>query len=493
MPTKLSSSTLGTLPANVRVPRYDRTKIVSRMVHVGVGGFHRAHQAIYTDDLLAGDSDWGYCGVGLLKHDARMRDVMRDQDCLYTVVERDNAGDQARVVGSMAAFLFAPDGPEAVLEKMASPECQLVSLTITEGGYYVHQGTGEFDAEHPDIQRDLANPHQPSCSFGYLLEAADRRRTRGLAPFTLMSCDNIQGNGDVAKKMLLAFAELRDPALRNWMEANVAFPNSMVDRITPATTDEHRALVREKFGVDDEWPVTTESFKQWVIEDHFSQGRPAWEKVGAQMTADVLPYEKMKLRLLNASHQAICYSGMLMGLSFAHEALAEPLIRGLMETMMDVEVTPLLPQPAGIDLTAYKATLVERFANPAIRDQLSRIGTEGSARIPKFVLPSVAEQLQRGGPMDRLSYTVASWFRSLSGQGDTGQPVPIIDPMEAKLRERAKAGGKDPGPLLAMREVFSADVAEHPTFRAQVTGWLRSLYDEGTRATLQKLASGTKR
>ncbi len=493
MPTKISSSTLGALAASVRTPQYDRRKIVTRMVHVGVGGFHRAHQAIYTDDLLAGDSDWGYCGVGLLKHDIRIRDVMRDQDCLYTVIERDNAGDQARVVGSMTEFLLAPDDPETVLEKMASPGCQLVSLTITEGGYYVHQGTGEFDVEHPDIQRDLANPHQPSCSFGYLLEAADRRRTRGLAPFTVMSCDNIQGNGDVAKKMLLAFAELRDPALRNWMEANVAFPNSMVDRITPATTEEHRALVRDQFGIDDEWPVTTESFKQWVIEDRFSQGRPAWEKVGAQMTADVLPYEKMKLRLLNASHQAICYSGMLLGLSFAHEALAEPLIRSLMETMMDMEVTPLLPQPEGIDLTAYKKTLVERFSNPAIRDQLSRIGTEGSARIPKFVLPSVAEQLQRGGPIDCLSYTVASWFRYLSGQSDTGQLMPIIDPMEAKLRERAKAGGKDPGPLLASREVFSAEVAEHPAFRIRVTEWLRSLYDEGTRATLQRLTSGTKR
>ncbi len=492
MPTKLSSSTLGKLPASVRVPQYDRKKIVTRMVHVGVGGFYRAHQAIYTDDLLAGDSDSGYCGVGLLKHDARMRDVMRDQNCLYTVVERDNTGDQARVVGSVAEFLFAPDDPEAVLEKMASPGTQIVALTITEGGYYVHQGTGEFDAEHPDIRRDLADPHHPSCSFGYLLEAADRRRTRGLAPFTLMSCDNIQGNGDVTKKMLLAFAELRDPALRNWMEANVAFPNSMVDRITPATTEEHRALVREKFGIDDEWPVTTESFKQWVIEDHFSQGRPAWEKVGAQMTSDVLPYEKMKLRLLNASHQAICYSGMLMGLTFAHEALAEPLIRGLMEAMMDVEVTPLLPRPTGIDLTEYKATLVERFANPAIRDQLSRIGTEGSARIPKFVLPSVAEQLQRSGPIDRLSYTVASWFRSLSGQGDAGQTVPVIDPMEAKLRERAKEGGKDPGPLLAMREVFSAEVAENPAFRDRVTAWLRSLYDEGTQATLQKVASITR-
>lgn len=489
MANKLSSATLGSLGRDVQVPVYDRAKIVPRMVHVGVGGFYRAHQALYTDDLLAGDSDWGYCGVGLLKHDVRMRDTMRDQDCLYTLVERDQGGDTARVLGSVAQFLFAPDDPEAVLNKMASPDTKLIALTITEGGYYIHQGTGKFDEHHPDIQRDLVNPHQPGCSFGYLLEALDRRRTRHVEACTLMSCDNIQGNGDMLKTMLLAFAELRDPSLRNWIETNVAFPNSMVDRITPATTDEHRALVRDKFGVDDAWPVTTESFKQWVIEDHFSQGRPAWEQVGAQMTHDVLPYEKMKLRLLNASHQAICYSGMLLGLTFAHEAMADPLIRGLMESMMDVEVTPLLTQPEGIDLTDYKATLVERFANPAIRDQLSRIGTEGSARIAKFVLPSVAEQLQRGGPVDRLAYTVAGWFHYLSGRGDKGETMPINDPMEAKLRERAQAGGKDPGPLLDMREVFSAEVAENPAFRSRVGEWLHSLYDEGTAATLQKVAA----
>ena len=489
MATKVSSATLASLGAEVQVPTYDRTKIVPRMVHVGVGGFYRAHQALYTDDLLAGDSDWGYCGVGLLKHDARMRDTMRDQDCLYTLVERSQSGDSARVIGSIGEFLFAPDGPEVVLEKMASADTKLISLTITEGGYYIHQGTGKFDEHHPDIQRDLANPHQPGCSFGYLLEAMDRRRTRGVAPCTLMSCDNIQSNGDMLKTMLLAFAELRDPALRRWIETNVAFPNSMVDRITPATTDEHRALVRDHFGIDDEWPVTTESFKQWVIEDHFSQGRPAWEQVGAQMTHNVLPYEKMKLRLLNASHQAICYSGMLLGLTFAHEAMDEPLIRGLMEGMMDVEVTPLLTQPEGIDLTEYKATLVERFANPAIRDQLARIGTEGSARIAKFVLPSVAEQLQRSGSVDRLAYTVAGWFRYLSGHGEKGETMPINDPMEAKLRERAQVGGKDPAALLGMREVFSAEVAEHPVFRAKVGEWLRSLYDEGTAATLQKVAA----
>jgi mannitol 2-dehydrogenase len=424
--------------------------------------------------------------VGLLKHDARIRDVLREQDFLYTVVERGARGENARIIGSIVNFLYAPGNAQEVIDKMTSPDCRIVSLTITEGGYYVHQGTGEFDAQHPDIQHDLANPDEPTCSFGYLLEALSRRRTRGMPPFTVMSCDNLQGNGDVMKKMLLAFAELRDPKLHNWLTENCPFPNSMVDRITPATTDEHRALVREKFGIDDGWPVMCEPFKQWVIEDQFPLGRPAWEKVGAQMTSDVLPYEKMKLRLLNASHQAMCYIGMLLGYEFAHEAMGDAQISKLVETMMEVEVTPLLPAVPGVDLTEYKRTLIERFANPAIRDQLSRIGTEGSARIPKFVLPSIIEELDRGGPIKLLSFTVASWFRYLNGKDDQGKELPIIDPMSKKLRERALEGGQDPQSLLSMREVFSESLATSPRFVDQVRETLKSFYEQGARATLTK-------
>ena len=369
---------------------------------------------------------------------------------------------------------------------MASAETRIISLTITEGGYYIDQATGNFNEKHPDIQHDLAHPHEPRCSFGYLLEALDRRRIRGLPPVTLMSCDNIQSNGEVAKKMLTAFAELRDPVFRNWLTENVIFPNSMVDRITPATTDEHRTLVKEKFGIDDGWPVMTESFKQWVIEDHFVQGRPAWELVGAQMTTDVLPYEKMKLRLLNASHQALCYIGMLLGNQLVHETMADRDIQTLVAKMMDHEVTPLLSAVPGVDLTEYKKTLIERFANPAIRDQLSRIGIYGSSGIPKFVLPSVEDQLQRGGPIKLLSFTVASWFRYLGGLDESGKEMPMLDPMAPILRERAKAAGKDARKLLAMREIFSEELANSPAFVKQVSETLESFYEEGARSTLVK-------
>jgi mannitol 2-dehydrogenase len=290
----------------------------------------------------------------------------------------------------------------------------------------------------------------------------------------------------MVKRMLLAFIELRNPKQRNWLEHNGAFPNSMVDRITPATTDEHRALVREVFGIEDGWPVMTEPFRQWVIEDHFVQGRPAWEKVGAQFTSDVLPYEKMKIRLLNASHQAICYVGMLLGYQFAHEAMADQRITKLMRTMMDVEVTPILPEVPGIDLNDYKETLIERFANPAIRDQLGRLGTEGSARIPKFVVPSIIDELKRGGPIKLLSLTVASWFRYLSGKDDAGKPMPMNDPMLDRLCEAAIAGGKDPRPLLAMRQLFSEEMASNPKFVKEVEQALASFYDKGTAATLEE-------
>jgi mannitol 2-dehydrogenase len=488
MTTKLNTANLSKLDPQIQVPRYDRQKVGQAIMHVGVGGFHRAHQALYCDDLLnqGEDSKWGFCGVGLLKHDARIRDVMSSQDCLYTLVERSLGGDSARVIGSIVNFAFAPDDPEKVLEQMASPETLILSLTITEGGYYIDQSTGELDAKHPDLQHDLAHPHEPSCSFGYLLEALDRRRLRGLAPFTLMSCDNIQSNGEVAKKMLTAFAELRDPKLRNWLDEKCVFPNSMVDRITPATTDEHRQLVRDKFGIEDGWPVMTESFKQWVIEDHFIQGRPKWEQVGAQMTSDVLPYEKMKLRLLNASHQALCYIGMLLGYQLVHETMEDADIRTLVQKMMDEEVTPILSPVPGVDLTEYKKTLIERFANPAIRDQLSRIGTYGSSGIPKFALPSVADQLKRGGAIKFLSFTVASWFRYLNGLNESGKEMPMLDPMAATLRDRAKAAGKNAGKLLGMREVFSEELANDPAFSKEVSSIFDSFYSKGARATLRE-------
>ncbi|GAK50919.1 mannitol dehydrogenase domain protein [Candidatus Moduliflexus flocculans] len=487
MSTQLNTANLSTFPASIQTPKYDRTHLTQPIiVHIGVGGFHRAHQAVYLDDLLGqGLTDWSLCGVCLLPHDKRMYDTMKSQDCLYTVVEQSSAGNNARIIGSITNILFAPENPQAVIEKIASPECRIVSLTITEGGYYVNSGTGEFDANHPDIQHDLANPDMPKCAFGFLAAALELRRKNRMIPFTLMSCDNMQSNGDVFKKMFLAFARLRNPELAQWLAEHASFPNSMVDRITPATTDEHRAMVKTSFGIGDGWPVVTEPFKQWVIEDHFCNGRPAWEKVGAQMTQEVLPYEKMKIRLLNASHQALCYIGMLVGHQFAHETMEDRRIRTIVERMMDDEATPTLSPVPGVDLTEYKKTLIERFANPAIRDQLARIGTEGSARIPKFVLPIVVDQLARQKKMTMCAFTIAAWFRYLTGVDDNGKKMPIIEPMEAKVCPLAKQGGADPKPMLSLHELFG-ELPKSEIFVAEVSRALRSFYEKGAVATLEE-------
>lgn len=493
-PLHLNQLNLGRIPPDVRVPAYDRSALLPSLLHIGVGGFHRAHQAVYLDDLidLTGESRWGYCGIGLLPQDVGMRNAMLSQDCLYTVIERSPEGDQARVIGSIVDYLYAPDDRERVLQRLAAPECRIVTLTITEGGYYRNDATGEFQEAHPDIVHDLAHPHEPDCSFGYLLEALDRRRRAGLAPFTVFSCDNLQHNGEVARRMMLAFAELRDPELRRWVEDNVAFPSSMVDRIVPATTDEHRLLAAERFGIADAWPVVTEPFRQWVIEDYFPQGRPSWKWVGAQLTTDLEPYERMKMRLLNGSHQALCYIGLLVGYEFVHEAIGDPTIRKLVRRMMDAEVTPLLKPAAGIDVDVYKRTLLERFANPAIGDSLARIATDSSARMPKFVLPSIGEALRRGSAIDVLSFTVAAWFHFLAGRDDAGQSLTLVDPQ----RDRLVAAASDPSSgcerLLGLADLIEPSVAQSPRFRQQVQDLVRRFRTQGARVTLERfLESGT--
>jgi mannitol 2-dehydrogenase len=486
-PIQLSQANLPKIATGVKVPSYDRTKGGRSIAHIGVGGFHRAHQAVYLDDLLHQQEGWRLSGIGLLPHDAAMRDTLARQDCLYTVVERDPNGDQARVIGSLQEFLFAPDGRERVLSKLTSADTPIVSLTITENGYYVNQATGAFNDTHPDIQHDLAHSHEPNCSFGYLIEALDRRRTAGLPPFTVLSCDNLQNNGEMAHRMLMAFAELRDPTLRNWIESNGSFPNTMVDRITPATSQEHRNYVAHRFAIEDGWPVVCEPFRQWVIEDHFPLGRPAWELVGAQMTTNVLPYELIKLRLLNASHQALCYIGILLGYELVHEAMQDSGVRELVRRMMDDEVTSLLLPVPGVDLSSYKAKVIERFSNSVIQDTLIRLATDGSARIPKFVLPSIAQQIERGGPIRILSFVVASWFRYLSGRGETGKELTIIDPLAQTLQERARTGERDPRPLLGMQELFGETLTNSERFVSEVGKWLASFYDLGARKTLEIL------
>ena len=351
MSVNVSQSSLMKLRPEVARPSYDRGVLKQHTVHVGVGGFHRAHQAEYLDDLLhLPDTErWGECGLGVLTSDDRMREALAGQDYLYTVVERSAEVQSARVIGSMTGYVYAPEDREAAIEKMAAPETRIVSLTITEGGYFIDEGTREFLADHPAIEQDLSDPARPSTSIGLIAAALDRRRLGGLRPFTVMSCDNLQGNGDVIRKVLLAYAGLANPGLQEWIAEHVAFPNSMVDRITPATTETDIAFLAERFGIEDAWPVVCEPFRQWVIEDQFCDGRPAWEKVGVEIVADVAPYEIMKMRLLNGSHLAMAYLGALAGLTYVHEILEDGIFVAFLESFME-EVTPIVPQIPGVSV-----------------------------------------------------------------------------------------------------------------------------------------------
>ena len=488
---QLTAESLAYLPASVAVPSYDRSKVTTGIVHFGVGGFHRAHQAMYIDRLMnAGKAlDWGICGVGVLPHDEKMAQVMAEQNCLYTMLLKHPDGRrEARVIGSITEYLFAPADPEAVIEKMASPETRIVSLTVTEGGYNFHHVTGEFDAENPDVVHDLGPGAAPRTTFGLVTEALSRRRARGIAPFTVMSCDNIQGNGDVAKKMFTAFAELRDPELGAWMRQNVPFPNSMVDRITPVTTDEDRSAIAKEFGIVDQWPAVCEPFEQWVLEDHFTLGRPPYEDAGVQLVQDVEPYELMKLRLLNATHQGMCYFGYLAGYRYAHEAAQDPLFSTFLLDYMDLEGGPTLSPLPGVDLPLYKNTLIERYSNEHVRDTLARLCAESSDRIPKWLLPVVQINLKNDGEIVRSAGIVASWARYAEGTDESGERITVVDRLKEPLMAAAARQREDKLAFLRNRDVFG-DLVDNDRFTTAYLKTLDTLHTKGARAAVEELVA----
>ncbi|NEM04622.1 mannitol dehydrogenase family protein [Geodermatophilus normandii] len=489
---RLDATTLPTLSPSVWTPRYDRSAVGVGIVHLGVGGFHRSHEAMYVDRLLESGQaqDWGICGVGVLPSDRRMAEVKAAQDCLYTLVVKHADGFlDARVVGSVVEYLLAPDDPEAVVEKMAAPGTRVVSLTVTEGGYNTSPDTGAFDTAAPDVVADLQPGALPRTTFGLVTEALVRRRERGLAPFAVVSCDNIPGNGHLARAAFGAFAALRDPELGEWVAAEVSFPNSMVDRITPVTTDDDRADLARRFAVEDAWPVVCEPYTQWVLEDAFPGGRPPLEDVGVQLVDDVAPYELVKLRLLNAGHQVLGHLGRLAGHTYVHEASQDPLFREFLLGYLDEEATPTLPPVPGIDLRRYKADLVGRFANPAVRDTLARLCENASDRIPQFLLPVLRADLAAGREIRRSVAVLAGWARTAEGTDDTGRPVELSDPRREALLARARDA--DPLAFLRERDVFG-DLAEDPRVATAFTETLTSLRLRGTRATVEDLVRGRR-
>jgi mannitol 2-dehydrogenase len=487
--TLLNTASLHSLDPSVAVPQYDRGAVRAGIVHLGVGAFHRAHQALYLDRLMnAGKAlDWGICGVGVLPGDSRMRDALAAQDCLYTLVEKSPDGSQsARVIGSIVEYLLAPDDPEAVIEKMAGEEIRIVSLTVTEGGYNFNAVTGEFQADDPAVVHDLAAGAAPSTSFGLVIEALARRRERGVPPFTVLSCDNIQGNGDAARRSFTTFARLRDAELGEWVEEHVRFPNCMVDRITPVTTDDDRAALAERFGVEDRWPVVCEPFSQWVLEDHFGDGRPPYEEAGVQVVDDVEPYELMKLRLLNASHQALCYLGYLAGYRLVHDVCQDQLFADFLLAYMDREATPTLQPVPGIDLDVYKRQLIERFSNPQVRDTVARLCAESSDRIPKWLLPVIRHNLKTDGEIDHAVLVVAAWARYAEGVDEEGRPIEVVDRLKDTLMANAARQQEDPLAFVRNRDLFG-DLGDEERFTSTFRRYLASLHEHGARATLEGL------
>ncbi|MFC5382032.1 mannitol dehydrogenase family protein [Aquipuribacter nitratireducens] len=490
--TRLHRTGVDQLDPRVGVPTYSTADVRTGIVHLGVGGFHRSHMAVYLDDLftLGLSRDWAVTGLGLLPQDSTMRDALLPQGCAYTVMTKSADGAvSARVVGSLVDYVFVPEQPEAAREVLTDPRTRIVSLTITEGGYHVDQNSGDLVVDEA-LARDLdalRTGGHPATAFGLIVDALARRRDAGTAPFTVMSCDNIQGNGALTRRAVTAFARLLDPDLAAWVDAAVAFPSSMVDRITPATTDADRTRLADELGVEDAWPVVCEPFRQWVLEDHFPTGRPLLEEVGVQLVPDVHPYELMKLRLLNAGHQAVAYLGRLSGFTYVHEVAQDPLFARFLAGFMEHEASPTLAPVPGVDLPRYREDLLARFANAHVRDTLERLCLDTSDRIPTFLLPVVRDQLASGGPLHRAALVVAAWARYAEGVGEDGAPFEVVDQRREQVMARARRARTDPLAFLEDARLFG-DLRDSERFTTAYREALASLREVGARASVEAWA-----
>ena len=484
MTQRLSNHTVGQLRSGVGQPGYDRAALSAGIVHLGLGAFVRGHLACYTEDVLEPVPEaWGITGVSLKRPD--QRDRLAPQDGLYCTLQRDGDGVTARVVGCLQRVMVAPEDPGAVVRAMAAASTRIVSLTVTEKGYCHDPATGLLNASHPDIVHDLAHPTAPRSAVGLLVAALRARRSTGAAPFTVLCCDNLPHNGQVLAGLAGDFAAAAgDDALAAWIEAEIAFPSAMVDRIVPALTDADIADAERLLGLHDAAPVSHEPFRQWVIEDRFGPGgRPAWERAGVQIVADVAPFEHMKLRLLNGAHSALAYFGYLAGHETIPDAVADPVLRGYVQALWR-EIVPMVPAPPGVDLDAYTAALLERFGNTAIRHRTWQIAMDGSQKLPQRLLTTVRERLAAGLPIPCLALAVAAWIRYAGGIDEAGQPIDVRDPMAEQVRSMVDAAGSPAdrvGAVIGLHAIFG-DLSGSAPFRMAVTDAYATLLERGARA-----------
>ena len=486
---RLSDATLDDLPGTVARPAYDRAALTPGIVHIGLGNFHRSHQAWYLHRLmqLGLDQDWAIIGAGVRPHDAVQREKLLGQDCLSALIELDPAGMSAEVVGSMIDYVRVEEENASLIRRMADPAIRIVALTVTEGGYYVDPATRDFDAAHPDTRHDAAHPDRPRTAFGAMVAALKIRRDRGIGPFTGLSCDNIQDNGAVLRRTVVSLARASDPDLAEWIGASCTFPNSMVDCITPATGPAELALARE-LGIDDAVPVTHERFRQWVIEDDFCAGRPDWDRVGATFSDRVHDYETMKIRILNAGHQIVANPGEILSVETISDCMAQPLIHAFFRKVQQEEIVPHVKPVPDLAPEDYVDLVGRRFSNPAIVDTTRRVAFDGSARHAGFILPIVRDGLETGAPVEGLALVEALWARMCEGRREDGTEIEPNDPFRDTLRSAAKAAREHPRAWLEQRR-FYGDLAEAPRFADAFERWLDRIWSSGCEASLQAYAA----
>jgi mannitol 2-dehydrogenase len=479
---ELTQSALAQLDAALKAPRYDRSVLTPSIVHIGVGGFHRAHLAVYVDQLCrAGHTDWSIVGSGVMPGDAAMASALAPQDHLFTVVERSEKGHDATIVGSMVDYIHAHPDAQALIDAIAAPQTQIVSMTVTEGGYPVDDATGQFDPDSPNAA--------PGSAFATIIAGLTKRMHDGAGPVTVMSCDNVMGNGDVASLATKAMAAAANPDLAGWIDANVTFPNSMVDRITPATTDADRQWFADNVGIADNWPVVCEPFIQWVIEDNYAGARPPWEELDIIITEDVRPFEHMKLQLLNAGHSLLGFSAHLFEIELVHDGMADPDVLAFVRAYLDREAKTSLHPVEGMDFDAYIEILLERFANPQVRDQILRLAMDGTSRIPKFVLPTLRTHLANGGPTELAALFLATWCQALLAVSDAGNRIEVgPDPMLEQAQAAARASQENPAAFLELEPTFDG-IRDNAEFVAQFEAALNAVRSNGLRPTLQAAVS----
>ncbi|MCC5451325.1 mannitol dehydrogenase family protein [Rheinheimera sp. UJ51] len=484
MPMKLNYQTLASLPANLTKPLYHREQLSGGIVHIGVGNFHRAHQAIYLHRLfnLGKSHDWAIIGAGTKSFDTIMREKLKQQDYLTTVVDLDAKGLSAQICGSMIDFI--ENDTAKLISKLSEDSTRIVSLTITEGGYYINS-KGGFDLTHPDILHDISNHSQPKTVFGMMLAALQHRREHGIAAFTVMSCDNIPHNGDVTKRIMLEMAKRIDTHFAHWLEAQVTFPNSMVDCITPATSEAEKTRLINLFGVEDLAPVFCEPFRQWVLEDNFCNGRPALEEVGVEFVADVAPFELMKLRILNGGHAAIAYPAALLGVNIVSDVMTESHITAYLKKLTTEEIIPSLAAVPGVNFAEYAELIVSRFANPEVRDTVPRLCQDASNRLPKFIFPIIRDNLAAGRSVKGLALVVALWCRlcAMNSSAEQGLGFDLYDEHAPRLAELSLQAKDNPVVFLQMHDIFG-EIGTNAVFVDHFSAWLSKLWHDGVAKTL---------